>query len=524
MAGNKLLFIGLDAGDADLIERWLAEGRLPNIARLKANGAWARLQTTAEVFHVSAWPSIFTGAPADRHGLYHAYVTRPGHQGLMRPRPDESPVPFLWKTLSDHGTRSIVVDAFLTCPLRPFNGVQIVDWGSWSWFWEPTTIPESLKGDIRRRFGAYPADDHSKVGMTPVTDIATFRRRLLAGVEKKTEVVTWLMQQQAWDFFLVVFGEAHPAGHYFWHLYDETYLTHPGGAATELHDALRDVYVALDAAIGRLIDRVDADTTIMLVSGDGMAANYSGSHILADILTRMRILNDTTGDGAAQPQPAASTSLLGTVRNMVPESFRNFVSRMVLSRQVQEQLSLRWKSAGIAWPRTRAYVMENANEGYIRVNLAGREPEGIVSPGAEYDALCDELCRMARALVNPATGKPAALGVYRIDEIFKGPRRSHMPDVVITWDLDARVTTELLTEACGIVRVDQPACGIAPYYTGNHWPNAFAAVTGPGVPAGATLEGRSILDLAPTILAHFGIAPSGFMEGVVRPEWGAGPR
>jgi predicted AlkP superfamily phosphohydrolase/phosphomutase len=523
MAGHKLLFIGLDAGDADLIERWLADGRLPNIARMRAAGTWARLETTAEILHVSAWPSIFTGAPADAHGLYHAYVTRPGHQGLMRPRPDQSPVPFLWKTLSDHGTRSIVVDAFLTCPLRPFNGVQIVDWGSWSWFWEPTMIPESLTGEIRRRFGAYPADDHSKVGMTPVTDIATFRRRLLAGVEKKTEVLTWLMREQAWDFFLVVFGEAHPAGHYFWHLYDDTYLTHPRGDATALVDALRDVYVALDTAIGRLLDSVDADTTVMLVSGDGMAANYSGSHLLVDILTRMRILNDATGVEAGQPK-AASSNLLGTVRNMVPESLRNFISRMVLSRQMQEQLSLRWKQVGIAWPRTRAYVMENANEGYIRVNLKGREPEGIVSPGAEYDALCDELCGMARSLVNPATGKPAALGVYRTDKIFTGPLRSHLPDVVITWDLEARVTTELLTNACGLVRVDQPACGVAPYYTGNHWPNAFAAVTGPGVTAGATLEGRSILDLAPTILAHFGLAPADFMTGAARPEWGAGPR
>jgi hypothetical protein len=93
--------------------------------------------------------------------------------------------------------------------------------------------------------------------------------------------------------------------------------------------------------------------------------------------------------------------------------------------------------------------------------------------------------------------------------------------VVITWNLDARVTTELITDVVGIVRVDQPACGVAPFYTGNHWPNAFAAVTGPGVPAGATLEGGSILDLAPTILAHFGLAPADFMSGTARPEWGA---
>ena len=67
---NRLLFIGLDAGDARLIEQWSGEGWLPNIARMRAEGTlWAPMQTPADVFHVSAWPSIFTGAPADVHGL-----------------------------------------------------------------------------------------------------------------------------------------------------------------------------------------------------------------------------------------------------------------------------------------------------------------------------------------------------------------------------------------------------------------------------------------------------------------------
>ena len=67
---NRLLFIGLDAGDARLIEQWSGEGWLPNIARMRAEGTlWAPMQTPADVFHVSARPSIFTGAPADVHGL-----------------------------------------------------------------------------------------------------------------------------------------------------------------------------------------------------------------------------------------------------------------------------------------------------------------------------------------------------------------------------------------------------------------------------------------------------------------------
>ena len=62
MPHPRLLFIGLDAGDAHLIEQWTAEGWLPNIRRMRERGTlWTEMKTSAEVFHVSAWPSIFTG-------------------------------------------------------------------------------------------------------------------------------------------------------------------------------------------------------------------------------------------------------------------------------------------------------------------------------------------------------------------------------------------------------------------------------------------------------------------------------
>src|SRR5262245_45076557 len=195
----KTLVIGWDAADAELVEQWCAEGLLPNIARMKSNGTWARMETTASTVHVSAWPSIFTGTAPDKHGLYHAYVMSPGQQSPMRPRPDQSPVPFLWKILGDQGKRCMVMDAFLTCPLQNLNGIQIVDWGSWSHFWDTTITPATLKADLEKKFGRYPAEDHSKVGMSPPSDFQGFHQRLLAGVAKKTEVIKWLMERDDWD-------------------------------------------------------------------------------------------------------------------------------------------------------------------------------------------------------------------------------------------------------------------------------------------------------------------------------------
>jgi predicted dehydrogenase/predicted AlkP superfamily phosphohydrolase/phosphomutase len=514
----RVLLLGLDAGDAELIEQWCGQGLLPNISRMRSRGAWTRMRTTAEIAHVSAWPSIFTGTTPDKHGLYHAYVMKPGEQGPRRPRPDLSPYPFLWKLLSDHGKRCVIMDAFLTCPLEPFNGVQIVDWGSWSWFWEPTITPATLKTEIQDRFGSYPAEDHSLVGMAPPTDLQGFRERLLAATTKKAEVVKWLMEREDWDFFLVVFGESHPAGHYFWHLHDPSYIAHPSEGAGLLQHALRDVYVALDRAIGEVLRSVDDRTTVFLVSGDGMGPNYSGSHILADLLARMGLLNTggTDQEIAANHKPSRPRGdVLSTIRQMIPERLRIAVSQKLLSRRLRETLSVRWKTAGISWEHTRAFLIENANEGYIRINLKGREPRGVVEPGLEYANLCDEIARTARSMINPANERPAALTVHKTDDLYRGPCRDAMPDVIINWNDEARLTTELLTEKYGRVRSNAPGWALAPYYTGNHRPNAFMIALGPDVARETVHDGASILDLAPTILAAFGIEPPEYMDGEV---------
>ena len=517
----RLLFIGLDAADTDLIEAWCREGFLPNISRMRDKGTWARMRTTAEIVHVSAWPSIFTGAAPDEHGLYHAYVMEPGKQSPVRPRPDQSPFPFLWKLLSDQGKRCIIMDAFMTCPLQNFNGTQIAEWGTWSWFTAPTISPESIKKEMHKKFGGYPAEDHSKIGMTPPPDPQGFHGRLLAAVKKKTQVVKWLMEKD-WDFFLVVFGESHPAGHYFWHYHDESYIAHSKGAPGLT--ALRDVYVALDAAIGEIVQNAGEDTVVVLASGDGMGPNYSGSHLLSDLLLRMKLFNNipagANGAGGRNGggSRAAKTDLMSTARNMIPKSLRVAVSRALLPRRINEKLSLRWKTAGIAWPYTRAFLIENANEGYIRINLKGREPEGVVEPGKDYDALCEEIYQAVKSATNPANGTRAAQTVYKTDDIYKGPCRSHMPDIIINWNDDAKLTTELLTEKYGVARSADPGHALAPYYTGNHRPTAFSLAVGPQVPRGRNVPNASIMDLAPTMLAYFGVTPPVYMEGKVLEE------
>jgi predicted AlkP superfamily phosphohydrolase/phosphomutase len=512
---SRVLLIGLDSADAELVEQWCDEGRLPALTQLRADGVWGRLRTTAEIMHVSAWPSIYTGTTPGHHGMYHAYQTRAGEQTALRTRPDWCARPPFWKLLDDAGRKCMVMDAFMDYRLEGFRGIQVLEYGTWTLFGEPGASPPGIRSEIVRRFGAYPSPEHSLVVNVP--DTGWFRDRLLAGAEVKAQVVNWLLAEHPWDMAFVTFGEPHGAGHYLWHVGDATYPSHPAGTAHGPGQPLRDVYEAVDRAIGAILDRIDDQITVIVISGDGMGPNYAGSHFLPDVLHRLGLFRSANVGGGDGARARSKRGPLSTVRNAIPIGIRQSVTRC-LPRSVQHKLSLKWASAGIDWQQSRVSCIPNANEGYLRVNLRGREPLGIVESGADYAQLLADLAVEMRGLRNPANGRSTVEQVFLIDEVFPGSERQHLPDLVVAWDPDARLLTEIATPRAGKV-LGPAAYQTSPFYTGNHRPNAFVLARGPGIPAHAQLEQGHILDLAPTILTLLGVDSPASLEGRAWPQF-----
>jgi predicted AlkP superfamily phosphohydrolase/phosphomutase len=81
---------------------------------------------------------------------------------------------------------------------------------------------------------------------------------------------------------------------------------------------------------------------------------------------------------------------------------------------------------GVDWARTRAYAV---GLGQIYFNLRGRESQGIVSPGAEYKALQDEMAARLVELADPDTGEKVMRAAYRRDDVYKGEYIQFAPDL-----------------------------------------------------------------------------------------------
>jgi predicted AlkP superfamily phosphohydrolase/phosphomutase len=179
---------------------------------------------------------------------------------------------------------------------------------------------------------------------------------------------------------------------------------------------------------------------------------------------------------------------------------------------------------GVDPKASRCFVVPNglAVSG-IRVNLAGREPHGTVAVGGPAETLFQELTRDLLEVQNERTGRPLVRRVFRTADLYHGPHLDTLPDILVEWnDGVATGSTAVGSGANALIRARSPKIGTVEgtnHYgrTGEHRRDGMLIAIGPGIePGGADLP-VSILDVAPTITAAFGIDLAGAQGRPIAP-------
>lgn len=484
----------MDMGDGTLIQRWIREGHLPNFGKLLREGSWWELESPAEVLHTSTWPTFATGAHPGKHGVYYPFQPRPGAQLAQHVIPGQYAAPVFWSLADAQGLRCLVFDLPETFPSEGYQGRAIFEWGTWAWYGQPDSQPKGLLGELRSRFGNYPLKlEATRLGLK-FPNPARLQRRLLQCIEHKTRSLQWLLEAGEWDLGVVGFCEMHPTGHYLWP---------KDGSTDDPADrllAVRSVYVAMDSALATIRQSLPSETSILIVSGDGVRANHCGWHLLPDVLERLGYAVatvDTQGSGRRWS--------LRDVKNAVPPGLRRFIANHLPPR-LRDKINTAVEGAGLDWSKTRAFTLPTDLEGYIRINLKGREPEGVVAPGPDYRALCREIAARLEELSNPATGRAAIRKVWLRDEVFAGPAQEHLPDLIVTWEGSAPVAA-LYSSRIGTIERPSPDPR-----TGTHSPSGFLLACGAGFRAGDRGRAR-LVDVAATVLELLGVPADPGMDG-----------
>jgi predicted AlkP superfamily phosphohydrolase/phosphomutase len=268
----------------------------------------------------------------------------------------------------------------------------------------------------------------------------------------------------------------------------------------EFATTIQDIYRAADRELGRIVETIDNKTTLLVLSGQGMGPNYVGWHLIPEVLTKLRLTVGNQANGNA-----VKIDWLAKLRSLVPSQRRRSLSRYLPNR-VRDYLSLRWAASNIDWSQSQVFDLPTDSLGFLRVNLKGREPSGIVEPGKEYDELCQRTRKALQQLVIPKTGKRAAREIFLTDHLFPGPERDRLPDIIIDWNDGTEIDGAYSSET-GTIEGTSPDPR-----QGNHRPEGFAVVYGTAIRKGYVAEGH-ILDIAPTVLDCFGLEPASSMDG-----------
>ena len=490
--------IGLDAGDLSLIERWSDMGRLPAFARLRREGTWIKLKNHGEFPSMTVWPAIYAGTHLGKNGIYFPVQMGQAKHRLELVTPEQCGQPPFWVHLASSGISSIVVDVPFTYPIRGLAGLQVSNWGSYERYGSAVSEPPEELQAIRERFGGYPfGEELSRNAPIRHRDFRHVRRKLLAGVPLKGEMIRHLMRAQAWDFFIAVFAETHPAGHYFWDGHD---ASHAQTTGAEFNSTLFDVYQRMDDEIGKIAASLDERTALLIVSGHGMGANHSGWHLIPEVLKRIAVNPSSSqgGDGAQK-------TWLVRLRESIPRKWRDLVSH-ALPNGLRDYLRVHWANANIDWLNDLVFTLPTDAHGLIRVNLKDRDPNGRVHRGAEYEEICRKVTHALKNLVDAQTGKPVVEEVFLTDQVFPGPERDRLPDLIVSWHNEKsidRVTSKEVGSISG--KLPDPR-------SGNHRAEGFALLYGPGIAKRKRSEGH-LLDIAPTLLSFYGRDLPGSFDG-----------
>jgi predicted AlkP superfamily phosphohydrolase/phosphomutase len=454
---KRVLLIGLDCAEPDLVfHRWLDE--LPNLRALYQRGAHGPLRSCDPPITVPAWSVMMSSKSPGMLGVY-GFRNRADHSydryAIANSRAIKEDR--LWEILSREGKRSIVIGVPGTYPPKPLEGLMVTDFLTPDISCEYTYPPE-LKAEIEEVVGEY------------ILDVRDFRSgnkaKILADIyemtRKRFQLARHLIQKEDWDYFMMVEMGTDRIHHALWDNMDPAHRFYQAG--NEFETAIHDYYVEVDREIGELLKLVDNNTDVLVVSDHG-AKRMDGGICVNEWLM-------SNGYLAIREKPEGAVPL---------------------------------SKVKIDWPKTKAW----GDGGYyarIFLNVAGREPEGTISP-ENYEKVRDELIAGLKS-IRDENGHEIGTKVYRPEELYQEVR-GVAPDLIVYFG-------DLYWRSVGTI--------------GGGKLHTFENDTGPdganhaqyGIimfqPAGGLTEAEvmtdaNIVDVAPTVLRLLGLAIPADMEG-----------
>lgn len=506
----KVLVIGLDAAALELIDPWVQEGKLPVLGRLMGQGAVGVLRSTIPPLSPAAWSSFATGMNPGKHGVFDHTYRRPATYEIVPTNARRRAGKTLWQLIGEQGGTVGVINVPETYPPEPVNGFLITGMSTPSDD-SDFCYPPTLAQELERTIGGYKVfGPRSKENL----DLA------LAGMHEtvlmRLRAAAHLLSNYDPQFMIMVLQETDSVQHRFWKYMDPDHPQYDAEGARRYGEAILEIYQRIDENLHLLLDQMDEDRVVIIMSDHGAGAIHRWLYLnnwlvrqglirfkrgpLTELKRALYWLGYTPGNAmelAMRLRLGLTDRAIGRVRQS--GSSKNPLFRLFLS------------FADVDWSRTRAYSLGGNMTG-IYVNLRGREPEGCVEPGTEYEALRDEIIARLATLRDEETGVQVATRIYRREELYAGPYLERAPDVIFETHDERYVSFGGQEFTANVVMAPSRL------FNGCHRRDGMVVLAGRYIRSGVRLGPHDIVDLAPTILHLLGYPVPANMDGRVMVE------
>ena len=500
---RKVLVIGLDGAVYSIVDPLLAEGKLPALARLQKEGARGVLTSTMPPNSAPAWTSFMTGVTPARHGILdfkEADLRRyDGFTGNF-----VTSAAFAGHTIFDLiGAESAGVLAFrvpMTFPVWPVNGVMVAGY--------PTpdrtkayVFPPEMASSLEP-LALHSHDEIARAGIPEERKNADYE------IEKLVSTMGRFLREGKLDFYMGVTGVSDGFHHKFWKYHDPAHPLHNPAWPAADRNIIREYYSKLDAAVGELLALVDESWLVFVMSDHGGGPK---PHRLFNTNAWLREQGWLTLRGGEESSWQRNQRRgLEWLRARLP--FKTWLAQH-LPGSVQEQVrSVRSATNLIDWSATKAYRigLQFPAEG-IMINLQGRQPQGIVAPGRDYEQLRDEIIAGVQNLRDPLSGEPVVVAAQRREALYPSGDLDKVPDILLQMNPHLGGGTDVSD-----LFSDVPLSYLE-RLNGDHTMHGITLVWGSGVQPGTCFD-LNIIDLAPTILYAMGLPVPDGMDGRVLTE------
>jgi len=498
---TKVIVIGIDGGTFDLILPWVKKGYLPNFEKLIKKGSWGNLNSGPLSHTAVCWSSFITGCNLGSHGINEFYVIkRDGNKNTLKQISTfDRMKPSLWSIITRQNKKVAVLNVPMTYPPEKVSGILV------SGFQTPPnatdfTYPLSVKDKLNELVGGYSIYPQN---INPETNLQKYLTAAYEVTDKQFKAVNYFLQKRDWDFFMYVFQQSDILQHFYWHFMDET---HPQYSPDNIFkEAILGIYKKIDGYLGDILENLDNNTVLIIVSDHSAGPIYNRFWLSNWLMKEGYLKLKKNFDGLLRRLFIKFDICESDFFNFfLRDSFIGKMRSFFTGKQVLRKIRYFYSFKHIDWSKTKAYCL-----GYnqLSINLKGREPEGIVNRGKEYEELRDELIKKLKKIISPITHKQMMTEIYRKEELFHGELLDTLPDIIYVCD-------GFKTQSLGGYKIgSSKVMDKLAHRTADHRKEAIIILYGPPFKEKQRIEGAELKDLAPTILSLLQLDIPKHMDG-----------